>query len=209
MGEFRKYQQIEMYNRTRNRQYAEDVSDVDRTYFMEAPNDANKSYNGCPELFHPLEPHDIPESEIACSYCKLPWFFESGDGSHLSHEAIRLPCGHIFGQECILGWVGQHQIPTCLVCTQRYQIIHEIVDEDWENWLPDGYAQQKVVDFSLDSDIHRLKVSLIHTFHLKLLVVAVLFAPPPVCIHLFLTHDLLWSSFANKISSQAEQISSC
>ena len=108
-----------------------------------------------------------------------------------------------------MGWVGQHQIPTCLVCTQRYQIIHEIVDEDWENWLPDGYAQQKVVDFSLDSDIHRLKVSLIHTFHLKLLVVAVLFAPPPVCIHLFLTHDLLWSSFANKISSQAEQISSC
>jgi hypothetical protein len=182
MGAFRKYQQIEMHNRTRNREYAEDVSDFDRTYFMEAPDNEDKSYNRCPELFCPLEPHDIPESEISCSYCKLPWFFESGDGSHLSHEAIRLPCGHIFGQECILGWMGQHKIPTCLVCTQRYKAVHEMVDEDWENWLPNGYAEQKVVDFSPNTDIHRLKVSLIHAFHLKLLVVAVLFAPPPVCV---------------------------
>ncbi|PVH79376.1 hypothetical protein DL98DRAFT_589441 [Cadophora sp. DSE1049] len=200
MGEFRKSQQIEMYNRSRDHEDAENVSNVDRTYFMEASNDEDKSYNRCPELFHPLESDEIPESEIECSYCKVPWIIEDGERPHLSHEAVLLPCGHIFGQECISGWMGHHQIPTCPACSRRYKIIHEITDEDWERWLPDGYAEQKMVDFALDSDIHRLKVSLIHSYHLKLLLVAILFAPPPFTswVNLFMLTfgaALFWSSF--------------
>ncbi|KAH7386208.1 hypothetical protein BKA64DRAFT_758668 [Cadophora sp. MPI-SDFR-AT-0126] len=180
MGEFRKAQQVELYNRTRDREDAENASSLNRTYFMERPDDEEaESYNRCLELFQPLEPEDILKSESDCSYCRIPWIVDNEQGPQLSHEAVRLPCGHIFGQECITAWIGNLRMPTCFICTQKYKIIYEITDMDWEKWLPDGYAEQKLIDFALDSDIHRLKVSLVHSYYWKLLPIVFLFAPPP------------------------------
>jgi hypothetical protein len=58
-----------------------------------------------------LTPVLKPEDPI-CSICHDPY--------HIGHEPCKLPCGHVYGEECIFRWLIGHERTTCPLCRWDY-----------------------------------------------------------------------------------------
>ncbi|KAL8784859.1 MAG: hypothetical protein Q9195_008876 [Heterodermia aff. obscurata] len=59
---------------------------------------------------------DLPADEQKCSICGSEYAEKRPD---LNGGAVRLPCGHVFGADCILEWANNVVDITCPTCRHR------------------------------------------------------------------------------------------
>lgn len=205
MLDFRKYQERERYFKLQELEEQQEppVSDLKRTYFMEENVGNDPEWNLCRALFYNLEQDEIPEGKELCGICHRELKTDDEDARcNSGFLIVVLPCDHYFGQDCIGQWLGDPKTPTCPECRHRYNIMYEVSNEGLGIRWPPGFEEQRLVDFSLESDVRWLYLRLVLIYFLKMGFIAVLFAPFPVSayyfIHLkaFLTR-IQWASWTN------------
>jgi Ring finger domain len=82
-------------------------------------------------LMQPVQRADISRDRDICLICRGNLRDDSNNGNDLceSSTAVRLPCGHIIGRECIRNWIWKRSI--CPVCQTRFIVEAYAVPNEW------------------------------------------------------------------------------
>lgn len=104
--------------------------------------------------------------QITCCICtdELLVATDGANADAIEHRhPCTLPCGHVFHNGCLRGWLRRNQIQTCPQCRARYSPetiirLYPIVDES-RTVEPDR-PDQLVTIIALTADIHKLEQEL-------------------------------------------------
>lgn len=81
------------------------------------------------EILNPVKLDDIEPQNQECDICRES--FDPSDDGISGEKPISLPCGHIFGKDCISGWIARNAVPsvetvfTCPKCREEFTMLGE------------------------------------------------------------------------------------
>lgn len=181
LWDFRQAQRELEFDQLREQEIAADVSDRDRSYFMEEFLPDYPHENRCEDFFYQVWPDEVPGEEDLCVICQKNMNTNDDNERCDSSEICVLPCGHYYGVGCIGGWMGIEGKSTCPRCRQKYNFFPQL-DEGQRKEVPRGWNDQELTDLAPDHKKSAIRFVLIFTYFGKLMLVGILFAPFPVRI---------------------------
>ena len=104
----------------------------------------------------------VPRADLVygerCGICHETYWTDSTGSEIVTEDAVRLPCGHEFGFECISIWLSREEGKnTCPLC--RYELFpraleveegHAVLHRDWDNM-----AMELDTELGADGIVHR------------------------------------------------------
>jgi len=189
---FREDQLVELLAAKTDEEHAAGVGVLDRTYLI------SRTYRD-DEFLKPVSPKDV-EQGVVC-LCGGELGVRGQDGCNLTFSC-KLPCGHIGGYDCFLGWFETQRKNTCPSCRAKYEILREDLP-----YFPPGYQERRTAEFqpTREQKMQNLKNWFIQTgiYYLMVFIVGLFVSPPPwmswtnlflysVGCYVYLTWRLRW-----------------
>lgn len=99
-------------------------------FLRQVQNDARDTFI---DSLTPLSASSVPAEEDICSICISPydagWKIDDHVGTPApdacTHAAVKMPCGHYFGYECIKDWLSQLNTHNCPMCRTSFFPVEE------------------------------------------------------------------------------------